>query len=125
MFEGGAGVVGRVDVDAFDSTGVSGEQGLEGFQIVALDQPVVGAGVAVGALRFQQPVGDGLRGFDGVVLLSQSRMGMVVELKLDRVDCPGECYREHGWRFCGLGLADYFGVERCDKRGSIGGRGIA
>ena len=40
MLEGAAGVVGRVDVDAFDLPGVVGQQGFEGVQVVALDQQV-------------------------------------------------------------------------------------
>lgn len=43
-----AGVVGRVDVDAFDLAGVVGQEGLEGQEVVALDEEVAGVGVADG-----------------------------------------------------------------------------
>jgi hypothetical protein len=41
MLEGAAGVVGRIDVDALHTTGIVGEEGLEGFEVVALDEEVV------------------------------------------------------------------------------------
>jgi len=45
-----AGVVGRVDIDAFDASGVFRQQGLEGVEVVALDDEVAGGGVALGEL---------------------------------------------------------------------------
>ena len=60
-----AGVVGRVDVDAFDAAGVAGEEGFEGVEVVAVDdEVVVGVGVAggvegSGGVGNQGAVGDG------------------------------------------------------------------
>ena len=60
VLEGAAGVVGRVDEDALDAAGVEGQQRLEGLQIVALDEHVLGLLIAVGELGhgLQQAVGD-------------------------------------------------------------------
>jgi hypothetical protein len=44
MLEGALGVVRRIDVDAFHTTGVEREQCLEGFEIVALDRRLFEAG---------------------------------------------------------------------------------
>jgi hypothetical protein len=41
VLEGRAGVVGRIDVDAFDLAGAVGQEGLERLQVVALDEQVV------------------------------------------------------------------------------------
>ncbi len=46
-----AGVVRRVDVDALHLSGVIGQQGFEGNEVVALDNEVARAGVATGEFR--------------------------------------------------------------------------
>jgi hypothetical protein len=42
MLKGGAGIIGRVYVDALYLSGIEGQQGLEGFKVVALDYNVSG-----------------------------------------------------------------------------------
>jgi hypothetical protein len=51
-----ARVIGRVDVDALDLPAIAREEGLEGFEVVALDQEILGLGVADGKfpVTFQQ-----------------------------------------------------------------------
>jgi hypothetical protein len=44
MFKGGAGIIGRVYVDALHLSGIEGQQGFEGFKVVALDYNVSGVG---------------------------------------------------------------------------------
>src|SRR3546814_3320293 len=63
------GVVGRVDVDALHPAGVERQQGLQGLQVVALDEHVAGRGVAGREVRhfLQQAVGHALRGAKVVV----------------------------------------------------------
>jgi hypothetical protein len=43
-----AGVIGRVDVDAFDFSGVVGQEGFEGEEVVAFDEEVLGVCLAGG-----------------------------------------------------------------------------
>ena len=47
VLEGRPGVVGRIDVDALHAPGVVGKQGLEGLEVVALDEEIVPRGLAV------------------------------------------------------------------------------
>jgi len=47
MLEGAPGFVERIDEDALDPTSVNRQQALEGIQIVALDEEVIGGGVAM------------------------------------------------------------------------------
>jgi hypothetical protein len=45
-----SGVVGRVDIDALHLSGIVGEQGLQGLQIVTFNQKVPGIGIPGGKL---------------------------------------------------------------------------
>ncbi len=45
MLEGAFGVVGRIDEDALHPAPVERQQGLEGLQVVALDQQVARGGI--------------------------------------------------------------------------------
>jgi hypothetical protein len=44
MLKGGAGIIGRIYVDALYLSGIEGQQGFEGFEVVALDYNVSGVG---------------------------------------------------------------------------------
>jgi len=68
VLEGALGVVGRVDEDALDLAAMQRQQGLEGLQVVALDQQVVGGGARV-PYRLLEAVNASWRP-------SQSRVGM-------------------------------------------------
>jgi len=59
VLEGGARVVGRIDIDAFHPTGIEGQQRFQRLQVVALDQYVARATVARRQIRnfFQQAIG--------------------------------------------------------------------
>jgi hypothetical protein len=95
-----AGVVGRVDVDALDLSGVHGQQGLEGLEVVAVDDEIV-----VQADLVRQGL---LRTRDQLVVLDQQVMvldkGLAFEIQHghDRrtpFDClPSPDYRERGGR---------------------------
>jgi len=70
MLKRALGVVGRVNKDALDLPAVEGQQGLQGFEVVALDEQVVclgAAGVAVACHRLQQSVGHASGGDEGVL----------------------------------------------------------
>ena len=57
-----AGVVGRVDVDAFDAAGVAGQQGFECLEVIAVDDEVVvcfGGVQRLGGVGDQRAIGDG------------------------------------------------------------------
>lgn len=56
MGKGAARIVGRIDVDALHLARIVGEEGLEGFQIVALNEQIVRGAVAVAFGLFQQAV---------------------------------------------------------------------
>lgn len=55
-----AGIVWWVDLDTFDLTGIVGQQGLQGFQIIALNQKIARLGVACRqiAIAMNQPIGN-------------------------------------------------------------------
>jgi hypothetical protein len=59
MLEGTAGVVGGVNENAFHFPGIVRKQGLEGVQIVALNEHIAGLAVAVGQVRrfFEKAIG--------------------------------------------------------------------
>ena len=48
---------------------MEGQQRLERVEVVALDQPVVGRGVAVDGVHFDQPVRHGRGGLQGLALV--------------------------------------------------------
>ena len=52
MLEGAAGVVGRIDEDALDLSGIDRQQGLQGVEVVALNNHVFGGGVAIGEFGY-------------------------------------------------------------------------
>jgi hypothetical protein len=58
VFKGASGVIGRVYIDTLDLSGIEGQQGFQGFKVVALDNDVSGVRVAVTVFFFlrQQPV---------------------------------------------------------------------
>jgi hypothetical protein len=75
-----AGIVGRIDVDALDPTTVVGKKGLEGFEVVALDEEVVlgGLGVAYyaaiyGRMGVEKTEGDEGCGSEGIFLAGPSQ----------------------------------------------------
>ena len=71
------GVVGRVDVDALDFPGIGGQQGLEGDEVVAVDDEVVVEGEFSGeALLF---AGDELVVLDGKVVVLDEGFAFEVE----------------------------------------------
>jgi len=78
MLERALRVVGRVDEDAFHPAAVERQQGLEGREVVALDQQVVGTrdGVAVAGDGLQQAVGTWAAVVKAAVRLSQASVGM-------------------------------------------------
>jgi hypothetical protein len=52
MLKGASGVVRWVYVDALHLSGVEGEQGFQGFEVVALNYEVTGVAVSVAVLLF-------------------------------------------------------------------------
>ncbi|MDR2783477.1 MAG: hypothetical protein LBB48_06505 [Treponema sp.] len=52
MLKGASGIIRRVYVDAFHLPGIEGQQGFEGFEVVALDYEVSCIGIAVAVLFF-------------------------------------------------------------------------
>lgn len=106
VLEGGAGVVGRVDIDALHLTGVERQQCLERFEVVALDEHVAGARIASRKLRrfFEQPIGHAPGGADIVVAgepvqnghaggrLSGKRQRNLAPPMESSADLPKHCY---------------------------------
>ena len=57
MLKGASGIIWRVYIDAFHLARIVRKQGLEGFQIVALNEHVLRGAVAVALNFFQKPIG--------------------------------------------------------------------
>ena len=69
MLERRAGVVRRIDVDALHAPGVVGQQRLQGFKVVTLNEHVGAVRIAGTEFRrrFQQPIGRDLGPLDVLV----------------------------------------------------------
>src|SRR5690606_14372682 len=87
VLEGGLGVVGRVDKNAFHLPAVERQQRLERQQVVTLDQQVLGICLAMGGLKLQQMIGDCGGGAGGLRLIHPIEKRHLVVLVVSGSTC--------------------------------------